>query len=245
MALGAVAHTKTAYVEVISATTDQVEWLDIRIQTDFHVSAGDSALLLDIAIGGSGAEVVKIADIALGYLGPGGHVLLPLSVPVGSRISVRAQAVRTTTNYVFTMTFRGPTPGRASPSSLVTLGTNAAASRGTSLTYAGSTNTKGAWATIGTPTIPLQGLIVLSGGAGDTTLGDTGVKVDIGIGAGPTIIIPDVHYLTTSAEVVNPFEVFWPYPVVVPAGAALSARYDTGSGSNGAWDVTLIGIPVT
>ena len=93
---GAVGNTKGSYVEVTSATTAAIKWLIVAIGNKKNAGVTDCRWLMDIAIGAAASEQIIIPDLSLGtdsaadlfyplFLG------LPVDIPLGSRIAVRAQ----------------------------------------------------------------------------------------------------------------------------------------------------------
>jgi hypothetical protein len=104
---GAVAHTKGAWVTITSSTTaTHNEWL-LGIgsaRNDFRDNRG--SWLIDIAVGATGSEVVEASNLPLdqalsgnftgGTLTPPVTGPLPIAVPAGSRVAIRAQSSLTT-----------------------------------------------------------------------------------------------------------------------------------------------------
>lgn len=67
--------TTAAYVQLVASTTSETNLLDI------FDSSGQTLVL---AVGGAGSEVDQI------YIVPGGNEKIPLKIPAGSRVSVKA-----------------------------------------------------------------------------------------------------------------------------------------------------------
>lgn len=97
---GAVAHTKSSWVEIAAATNRQHNWMVLSVVAGDNSVAASGFWLLDIGIGAGGSEQVLVSDLVIGMDSAQDWetfiLTLPLSVPVGSRLSVRAQALRTT-----------------------------------------------------------------------------------------------------------------------------------------------------
>lgn len=102
---GGVANTKSAWVEVVSSIMLDVKWLDIHTGIQTGRGASSAAYLYDIALGASGSEVVllanrKVAAPAYNDASFPRISRVPVNIPAGSRIAVRAQS-----DYI-TATFR-------------------------------------------------------------------------------------------------------------------------------------------
>lgn len=101
-----------------------------------------------------------------------------------------------------------------------TLGATTASSTGTTITAAGSANTKGSWTTIGTSTFDYEYVIVCVGHAG----GAVNYVVDIGIqsNSGDRVLIQDLRLDATrvAASRSNQYGI----PVHFPSGSVIRAR---------------------
>jgi hypothetical protein len=80
---------KGSYVEVFASTSFAVLGMFVMYIASGSTGVSDS---LDIAIGGVGAEIVKIADLVSMYAGAPFMVsgFIPFSIPVSTRIAVRS-----------------------------------------------------------------------------------------------------------------------------------------------------------
>lgn len=93
---GASANTDSAWSQLIAATGFAYRWLMIGIGHSSGVVAAAATWLVDIAIGGAGAEVVVVPDILVGGstandLPLPGSVSLPVAIPAGTRVAARAR----------------------------------------------------------------------------------------------------------------------------------------------------------
>ena len=94
---GAVAHTKGAYTQLTAATTSTIKWLGISISNKKNTAhAATTTWLMDIAVGGAGTEGVVIPDLSFISMSTNqgfhpSYYSLPVDIPTGSRIAVRAQ----------------------------------------------------------------------------------------------------------------------------------------------------------
>lgn len=93
---GGTINTKGSYSEITSATTAPIRYLVVAVTNQNNGTGTTAAWLFDIAIGGSGSEVVIVPDLMevldsnLDTLTPC-HYCFPVNIPVGSRIAIRAQ----------------------------------------------------------------------------------------------------------------------------------------------------------
>lgn len=108
---GAVAHTKGSWVQLIAATAVEYKWVCLTIAG--NVLGAQTTWLLDLGIGANPNEKVLLPNIVL----HGGTstdrplppvLCLPLRVPAGARLSVRAQCnVTTATERVLKISGQG------------------------------------------------------------------------------------------------------------------------------------------
>lgn len=98
---GAVAHTKAGLTQITAATAFDHHWLVLTASNTDAIWAGTTKRLIDVMIGAS-TEAVLVANLAMGGAGTTDRNLpeetfhLPIFVPKGSRLSVRAQCSSTT-----------------------------------------------------------------------------------------------------------------------------------------------------
>ena len=98
---GAVAHTKSTPVQITAATARDHHWLVLTIENVDATWASAAKKLIDVMIGSS-TETALVANLAVGGAGTADKQLpeevfhLPVFVPKGSRLSVRAQCSSTT-----------------------------------------------------------------------------------------------------------------------------------------------------
>lgn len=111
---GAVANTKGAYTEIIASTVNAYGALTINVSMDQNLTVASVGFLVDIAIGAAASEVVIVEDLTLisdaaaDALQPGSIYMIPVSVPEGSRLAVRAQSASTdATDRLFTAALYG------------------------------------------------------------------------------------------------------------------------------------------
>jgi hypothetical protein len=215
--------------------------------------ATDTSMLVDIAYGGIGSEVVLIQNLAFGWRGDKYlEYRIPVYLPVGTRLHAKAQsAVGSQTVTLMVVPITRPPTGISTSANILgsnfpvvkALNANTATSAGTVVTLPGATNTKGAWTEMIAATAePYQALMVGVQGGSDVTASNASILLDIGIGASgsETTVIPNIVVITTTAELVTvPDSGAW--LVNVPVGSRISARYQA-SATAGGLDVIVYGI---
>lgn len=223
-------HTKGPWTTVIAATSGDVRSLALWGVAGVNTSATDTAMLLDIGIGPAASEQVVLADYNVGgyFSQPGSPMLmLPLTIPDGSRIAARIQAkVISDTFALAADTFGGVRLAGPSPSyaAIDTYGTDAANSRGTAV-VTGAINTFGSWTQIvASTTNPLRALFVSAGQGGDTVTAHT-VGIDLGVGgAGVEQTLASTVVVLGSTEQVDQRNHPTLLATPIPAGQRLSVR---------------------
>jgi hypothetical protein len=90
---GGTAHTDSAWIELIAATSFPYQWLNLALGKGAAVSGALSDHLIDIGVGASGSEKILIPDI-LAHNDSAGDTppttySFPISIPSGTRISAR------------------------------------------------------------------------------------------------------------------------------------------------------------
>lgn len=242
---GGTAHTKGSWVELTSATTAPSHALMLTLQAATGVNGTDTSSLLDIGIGGAGSEVVIAPNMGVGAQGGTTTWVVPVTIPQGTRVAVRAQSIRTSTNIaVWVLPVRNTTTRLQPPTALVDICANTSTSYGVALTAPGGNNTKGAWTQL-TASCPqaLQALALFPQTAGDTSYASASALVDVAVGASGSevTVISNWPLIMSSSETISPAAPNV-LPVNVPAGARIAARYQAGNFGN-AIDMQLLGVP--
>jgi hypothetical protein len=100
---GAVANTKSAYVELSASTTARIDALAIcaTVSAQGGTLAAFTSWQIDVATGAAGAEAIVIADLVVqGNINDDrvrpGCVRLPVAIPAGTRLAIRHASNRTT-----------------------------------------------------------------------------------------------------------------------------------------------------
>jgi hypothetical protein len=249
-----VAHTMGAWVEVVASTSADIDGFYIGLYpTPNNSNTADTTTLVDVGIGAAASETVIAAGIEFGYQAqtvalPGAcsHPI-PVHIPAGSRIAVRAQSARTA--QAVTVAFFGALQAAAGvtcPSALVSYGVVSASSSGTVLTAPGSLNTKGAWLEIEDSTgVALQAIVVIAGpGTGGSLQATCGLLVDVAVGASSSevVVAANITAQTTNTESAGRNANGSLFAVAIPAGSRLAARYQRSVAAQ-ACSVAILGVP--
>jgi hypothetical protein len=211
-------NTKSGFVQLVASLPFSISGL--MIESHHAVNAYH---LVDIAIGAAGSEFVVFADIAFGLPVSGGNGVdfryIPISVPGGTRISLRHAASAGSSFGRFKMQLLGDAfAGIQAPSRWATWNADAANSRGGPVTSGGSNNVKGSWVQL-VASVPFTTKWFAFSMQGATSPRDFAVDFGIGGAGSEVVIIPDVHYTIESLS-----NFMGPFPLSIPAGARLSAR---------------------
>jgi len=93
---GGTTNTKGSYSEITSSTTYPIRFLSIVIGNQLNTVRSTQLFLMDVAIGASGSEVIILPDLLINanvspdVLCPQVYTNLPVQIPAGTRIAVRA-----------------------------------------------------------------------------------------------------------------------------------------------------------
>lgn len=233
-------HTPGTWVEVDASASGDASGLFVMMSSTVNTSSADSSTLLEIGTGGSGSEVVW-ATLAIGYQVAARPMYVPGHIAAGTRVAIRVRSVtasRAVSAWVAFISAKSTTFGAP-----VTYGVNTGTSQGVTITAPGSTNSKGAWTTITSPTAgDLSAMCVCPQAAGSTAMNGSYVIFDLGIdtagGTAFTVVAADIQLLGASAEFYN---TLCPttYGVDIPAGSSIGARYSRGHANN-ALDLVIV-----
>lgn len=198
-------HTKGSWVELIASTSQDTHMLGINLSFTFW-SSNATNMLVDIGVGGSGSEVVLIANMCGGWHGREvGMTIIPVYLPAGTRIAARCQALITEDIVeVGVRLLNGPrsfTQDQWQGGNVVTYGADEANSRGTFVT--GGANVEGSWTEITNYTTEPHSAIGLSvQGYTNTNLTNQNVLLDIGFGAGGSeqVLLKNIMLRQTTTE---------------------------------------------
>lgn len=223
---GGVAHTKTAWVELIARTEFSSDGFYFGCIT---ANTGISDYLVDIAVGEEGSERVILEDVLYSSGGSdAGPALFYVPIPIqgGERVSARAQSNDTAA--VSVGVHVNPVAGgmhRAMRcSEAVTYGAFPATTRGTQVDPGAGANTKGVWVEVARETRGFRFAVMLFGGINNAAQTSQNRLWDLGwgMGGGERVLVGDMRARVTSTELIQPhsFQVFGS----IPAGERLVTR---------------------
>jgi len=229
----ATANTKAAtWNQLIAATSFDT----VGVMIMFDDCTANIDYLVDIAVGGSGAEIVIIDNIlvsagATGSLTYGGHYYFPLRIPKGTRVSARCQSGATGSNVVriCALFIGGNMMASAARGKVTTYGANTTTSGGVSIDPGATANTKPAFPAtqiVAATTYAMVEMLIVLGNQRNLARSSASWLLDICIGASGSeqILFPNIALnSSTSPDTLIPL-VIGPLPVDIPAGTRLSAR---------------------
>ena len=247
------ANTKGAWQEFIASAPHQIDALQIA----FHDSNQNADWLIDIGVGASSSEVVLIENLVVSqqntYSGvmhryPLSIVNLPISIPAGSRVSLRGQATagNATTYPQMQALYGGGFLGSRSGSKYKTYGADTSDSGGVSIDPGGSANTKGSWTQIIASCEAMKGFLLKFGNQTNSARSLAFWQVDLGIGAegSEQVIVSDIHLAAgTGLDLVGPQETAF-FNISIPSGTRIAVRAmcDITDATDRLFDAILYGV---
>lgn len=246
---------KGAYVELVASLPDTARFIKLMIQGT-NVAALDTSMLIDLAVGAAASEVVKVPNVACGFLQAGGVSGstrvprtwgLPLTIPSGSRVAARIQSIITLDTALVAVDFYGGfTSILGNPAEDIdTMGANTAgtAVTGVQLTGNATVNLKGAWTEIEDSTPNAYRALAISLG-GDSSMVGAASLIDIGMGASSSevVVVPDIPVSQdSSGESLQAVDVgVFPLENEIAVGSRISARIASNDGAGSNADIRLI-----
>lgn len=214
-------HVKGAWTEMVAADAYDfdVAMCVVRIK-DVVVSAANTAMLIDIGIGGSGSEQVWIPDLLAGGDGSTPY-WIPLYLPAGTRIAARCQALIGGDTAAVNVDLYGCKDAASHPlvyHAIENCGADSADSDGQGISV-------GSWTTLDASTTYPATAIVPMFSIGGNLGGDTNT-VDVGIGgAGSEVIImKKIKVSTGASENISDADptAFLPMSTRIPAGTRIA-----------------------
>lgn len=252
---GTSAHTKGAYTELVASTAYPISEI---IFMDHGAMTYDADFLLDIAVGAAGAESIIIADLLV-TLRPYATVFyssleryaFPVSVPPGTRISIRCQSTYAGANShacawgygISGSIFSGVPP----LSKVLTAGQVVADTGGTSVDPGASTGTKGAYSELSSA-IPatISCFYVAIGNQGNTARTTASWNVDIAVGAAGAEVVIVADTLLRCRDTIDHVipKLLGPFHIRIPAGTRVSIRADcsTADATDRLFDAIFYGV---
>ena len=224
----ATANTKGAYAQLTASTPQAAGAIIVSL-----VAGAAADMLVDLAIGTAGSETVIVANLTTsvgtgGSNNQGAPLLLPISIPAGTRLAARCQAtVGNSTCQVAVHLLRSTLIMASGLSRVVTLGADTTDSGGTTIDPGATLNTKGAWVQMtASLSIPIRALAIGIGNRANGVSTSANFLIDIGIGGAgsETVLISNIHLREDAgADVVAPNRLPL-IPVAIPAGARIAVR---------------------
>ena len=245
MTANASANVKGSWSSLVASTSADASMLVFYVD-NIAVSATNTAVLIDIGTGASGAETAIASNIgvggALATAGTLGVVFgFPFKVPSGTRISARIQAVigGDTARVVATVIDAGDYATAPTSVDSTLAGGDTSNSQGTSFSGA-----SGAWTVVAASTTQAYRAVVLTiSSHTDTSAGIVG-QFEIGVGSSGN----EVSFGTTLFNI-DTAERAWtrpPYSYLfgrsIPAGSRLAIRHNIAADPS-KYGFNLIGIP--
>lgn len=220
-------NAKGAYTLIVAATP----YASSRIYLFMRNSSLPSRLMLvDVATGAPGSEVVIIADIPLqGDVEShgGGFAAISVDIPVGTRLSCRVQS-GVGSSQGCQLGFMLEDRALGSLANPVTYGTVAGSSKGTIIDPGGTVSTKGAYVQLTASTtanITTVAIFVTPGNLGQaiTAYSDWWVDIATGVPGSEVVVIPNIPF-ACNATVDGQRTPAVVFPITIPAGSQISAR---------------------
>lgn len=227
VASNATANVVGNWIQLHAAAPFPVSCLDLMMgKTAWGASSTNTQALLDIGYGASLSEVALAQNVAFGGAVAFQSWTFPIYIPTASRIVMRIRSSVAGKANTFAVSLSGGGTGMESAHSSVTYGAFST-SNGTFLTVPTVANTKSVWTTItAATTSPARWMLVGLGMPNTAFPVAADGLLDIGMGAAGVegVIIPDNPFTITTAATINgAFPLL--FPVNVPAGIRLAARY--------------------
>ena len=246
----ATAHTKGSYTDLIAATAFSAQGISVTMLA--NGTASNEHWLFDIAVGEAASEQIIIADLrmirAASNFGP--TIYLPVTVPVGVRLSARCQTSATTSNGsngIVTQLGQSTLFGQFGMQRCVTYGADAATTIGTSIDPGAVAHTKGAYTQLTAATTSLIRWlgVSISNKRNTAHAATTTWLADIAIGAAASeqVIIPDLSFIAMGTnQGFHPS--YYSLPIDIPLGSriAVRAQCDITDATDRLFDVILYGV---
>ena len=233
------AHTKGAWVQLVASTAANADVLILNVAC--AANATNTAALIDVGIGASGAETVIIPNLAVGGSDGNGswYITLPVKIPAGSRLAARSQTVRTGgVNIAVRAVLQSSAKYDDAPTTVDVIGTSTATSEGV------ATVTNNTYVELTSSSSQEYNAVVVVPSLTSTSTGATQLLVDLATGASGSETIAATHRLqTNTAEACsyrNPALLAGYAAGPFPSGTRFAVRVSAEAGN---LDFCLVGIP--
>ena len=216
------ANTKGSYAQVTASTTSGTSDWYVYVE----LTTTNRAYLVDIATGGSGSEVVQIANMPAINNGQGSTVQITSDpfyansdIAGSTRIAARCQASGTGSQGVqlYVMLRLNGTAGRAAP---ITSGASTATSKGAAIDAGGVANTKGSYTQVDASLSATVGIVQLSVNFLNSgpSFGQFAADLSTGAAASEVVLVPDIGYQSDNA-----------LTIIQPTNVTLNASISSGT----------------
>lgn len=206
---------------------------------NFNSISVDSSLMVDIATGAAGSETVIVPTVAIGGTGQNA-AYIPVSIPSGSRVSIRVRSARTSVTYFPFMWFIQTGDYATTPRTLDVIGVDTGTAKGTAMTGASGSYTQ---ITASTSRDYQQVVVVASSSTASGASGN--VTYTLAYGAAGSEVDQGSIWAAYSNNAISPSTTF-PFALAsgapVPAGTRLSVKHNIASNPE-RYAVCLLGIP--
>jgi hypothetical protein len=218
---GATANTKGAWTQLVAATDFDSDGMLLTLSIQ---SAHPYAF--DIAIGASGSEQIIVNNILLRGINGSNYYsssYLPITIPAGTRISVRSQSTTASSIGHALVHLFGESFLSSKFAGVETVGANVTASGtdGTYVLYNGTANTWSSWVQLTAATQNEFFAMFLSDLSYINAAADFMYEIGIGASGSEQAIMPTMHLRGDlyKGAVISPT-----FPIRIPAGSRLSMR---------------------
>lgn len=227
-------NTKGAYTQLIASTSADAVGVMLTINT-----TGSTMLfgLLDIAIGGSGSEVVVIPDLPIfrfsglntGFV----PIFIPVAIPAGSRISARYQNDAAGLSASVSLELVAGNINFVASPRVTAYGISTSVSRGTTVDPGGTAHTKGAYAELVAATAFKSNWAVVTTFPDTTPVGEAGWLLDIALGASGSEVPIISNMLLRGSASYGTGHCRFALPLALPEGVRVAARLQCTSTATG------------
>jgi hypothetical protein len=239
------ANTKGSWTQVIASTPSDTSWITIMLGNN-SVSSKSGAI--DIGIGATGSEVVVVQNLIIIESYEPCSISLPLQIPTGAKVSIRAQAAGGADIFSVTMIlFDGSFVQSEGIAGVDAIGFNTATTLGMVCTPGNNTYSSYAQLILSTAR-DYAGIFALYDFQNQNVTVSTqqGCFVDIAIGAGGSEVnlvqsIPLIYYGTHYAGIDPPCPLQFT-PINIPVGTRLAFRAKAPAAQTQTFGLTLYGL---
>lgn len=207
---------------------------------NFNSNSVDSSLMVDIATGAAGSETVIVPTVAIGGTGQNA-AYIPVSIPSGSRVSIRVRSARTSATFFPFMWFIQTGDYATTPRTLDVIGVDTGTAKGTAMTGASGSYTQVTAST----SRDYQQVVMVASSPTATNAGTFNVTYTLAYGSAGSEVDQGSIWATYGNNAISPTTTF-PFALAsgapVPAGTRLAVKHNIASNPE-RYAVCLLGIP--